>query len=110
MPKEANLQLVRAERSGCTLGYEVIEKDRGRRCLTSDFWGSLEQFPSFAFYGARGNFTARRETRQRGGTYWTAYKKTDQKLQKAYLGKSSALNLEKLEATAAALANPPPRR
>lgn len=43
--REANIQLVRAENSGCTLGYEVVEREKGRRCLTPDFWERLEQSP-----------------------------------------------------------------
>ena len=105
MPKAADIQLIKTFDPGCTLGYEVRSKEKGDRCLSSEFWSELEHISSFAFYGASGNFTARKEVKQRGGTYWVAYRKVDQKLYKKYIGKTSELATEKLESVAATLGN-----
>src|SRR5690349_10092404 len=70
----------------------------------------------FAFQGCAGRFTARKERKQRGGWYWTAYRQVAGKLHKAYLGKSEELSVERLEAVAAGLPGrqvpprPTPRR
>ncbi|MGI8549683.1 MAG: hypothetical protein ACR2PL_02635 [Dehalococcoidia bacterium] len=58
---------------------------------------------SFAFRGARGSFTARKERRQRGGGYWSAYRKQGGRLRKAYLGKADEITPARLEAVAAVL-------
>lgn len=60
----------------------------------------LEHIPSFAFEGREGRFTARRETKQRGESYWIAYQRCGGKLQKKYLGKTCDLSAEKLEEAA----------
>lgn len=60
----------------------------------------LEKAPSFAFIGQGGRFTARREKKQRGTTYWVAYQRAGATLHKKYLGKTSELSTEKLEETA----------
>ncbi len=64
----------------------------------------LEQVSSFAFQGQAGSFTARKERKQRGTSYWSAYRKTQGTLAKKYLGTSRELTLARLEATAAQLA------
>ncbi len=58
---------------------------------------------SFSFRSPRGDFTARKELRARGGEYWVAYRKQGGKLRKSYLGKAKDTTLARLEATAAAL-------
>ena len=45
-----------------------------------------------------GFMTVRKEPRQRGGSYWTAYHRQGRRLRKIYLGPSSALTLARLEA------------
>ncbi len=60
----------------------------------------LEQASTFAFVGALGTFTARKERKKQGGAYWKAYRKRRGMLQYAYLGKSEALTLERLNASA----------
>src|SRR5260221_1819223 len=60
----------------------------------------LEQASTFAFVGALGTFTARKERKKQGGAYWKAYRKRSGMLQYAYLGKSEALTLERLNASA----------
>jgi LuxR family transcriptional regulator, maltose regulon positive regulatory protein len=51
----------------------------------------LDSVPSFALHGKRGSFTVRKETKQRGASYWYAYSKTKGKLAKKYLGKTASL-------------------
>ena len=53
---------------------------------------------SFAFTGALGGFTAQKERRQRGATYWYAYRKRQGRLLRAYLGKDAELTAHHLEA------------
>src|SRR5215469_13920578 len=48
------------------------------------WFGWLEQVSSFAFRGQRGHYSARRESRARGQTYWYAYLGTGQQLSKKY--------------------------
>jgi len=48
--------------------------------LDSQEWFAwLAGIPSFAFVGRAGRFTARRETKQRGESYWVAYRRADGK-------------------------------
>ncbi len=53
----------------------------------------LEQVSSFAFSGKRGHYTARKEAKQRGDRYWSAYLATGEQLTKKYLGKSAERHL-----------------
>jgi len=41
----------------------------------------------------RGSFTARKEQRQRGGSYWYAYRTQGGRLHKGYLGRAEELTL-----------------
>jgi LuxR family transcriptional regulator, maltose regulon positive regulatory protein len=50
-----------------------------------------------------GFMTVRKERRQRGGWYWTAYHRQGRRLRKIYLGPSSALTLARLEGVATTL-------
>ena len=54
-----------------------------------------------------GFMTVRKETRQRGGAYWSAYRRRNGKLRKIYIGQSAALTQDKLEAVAIRLRDPP---
>jgi len=54
----------------------------------------LDEVSSFAFRGQSGSYTARKETKQRGAVYWYAYRKTQGKLAKKYLGKTADLTRE----------------
>jgi LuxR family maltose regulon positive regulatory protein len=66
-------------------------------------WLKAERHQTFYFANTLGSFTARREQKH-GGWYWYAYRKRAGKLHKAYLGKAEELTLDRLNATAAALA------
>jgi LuxR family maltose regulon positive regulatory protein len=52
---------------------------------------------SFAFSGKRGHYSARKEPKQRGDRYWSAYLAVGEQLTKKYLGKSADLSLARLE-------------
>jgi LuxR family transcriptional regulator, maltose regulon positive regulatory protein len=63
---------------------------------------------SYALYNRRqgyvdGFMTVRKERRQRGGTYWTAYRRQGHRLCKVYLGPSTALIQARLEEVATRL-------
>lgn len=49
-----------------------------------------------------GTMTVRKERRQRGSTYWSAYRRAGERLRKVYLGPSSRLTVARLEAVASA--------
>ena len=61
------------------------------------FWW-LQQIPSFAFQAKDGgHFTARKETRKRGGVYWIAYRHIGGQLVKKYIGSTASITLARLE-------------
>lgn len=67
-------------------------------------WLADESHRSFHFSHPAGEFTARRERKQRGQTYWVAYRQAHNTLFKQYLGKSEALTQDHMITIAAALA------
>ncbi len=67
-------------------------------------WLSDETHRSFHFTHPSGDFTARKERKQRGQWYWIAYRQVHGKLYKAYLGKSETLSEDHLCAVAQTLA------
>lgn len=71
---------------------------------TTAWYHWLEDASIFAYVDDQGSFTARKERRGRDAWYWTAYRKRDGKLHRAYLGKSATLTPERLSAAACALA------
>jgi LuxR family transcriptional regulator, maltose regulon positive regulatory protein len=64
----------------------------------------LEQARLFTFRGTTGTFTARQESRARGGAYWRAYRTIGGHQHRAYLGRSADLTPARLWAVAAQLA------
>jgi LuxR family maltose regulon positive regulatory protein len=64
----------------------------------------LETISSFSFQSRSGEgCTVRKETVQRGGTYWYAYRRKEQRMVKRYLARSTDLTLARLEMVTAAL-------
>src|SRR5262245_22466974 len=55
-------------------------------------WLAEDIHRSFHFTHPTGDFTARKERKQRGQWYWVAYRQVHGKLYKAYLGKSETLS------------------
>jgi LuxR family maltose regulon positive regulatory protein len=74
----------------------------------SEQWHAWLQTATTFYYsgGSAGRFTARRETKQRGGDYWIAYRRADGKLRKVYLGKPEALTADRLAEAARRLVTP----
>lgn len=68
-------------------------------------WLADDQHHSFHFTHPCGDFTARKERKQRGQWYWVAYRQVRGTLYKTYLGKSETLTHTHLCAAAHALAH-----
>ncbi|HXX79238.1 MAG TPA: hypothetical protein VEI53_12145, partial [Ktedonobacteraceae bacterium] len=68
----------------------------------------LEKASSFAFHGRMGSYTARQEHKERGGGYWYAYLREQDKVTKRYLGRSADLTVARLELIAQSLIKHPP--
>jgi hypothetical protein len=53
-----------------------------------------------------GFMTVRKERRQRGGVYWSVYRRQGNRVRKVYVGPSTALTGQRLDQIAAQLHNP----
>jgi len=91
--------------------YQIHQKAQDGTSLSPlDFDGQIWQSwlaerSSFAFQSKDGyRFTARKETRARGNSYWVAYRKIAGKLTHTYLGRSEDVTLARLEQVAGLLA------
>jgi LuxR family maltose regulon positive regulatory protein len=87
--------------SPTTETYELYQTP-GREVLRivpdSPAWFTwLDQVSAFAFVGKNGHYTARKEVKQRGGRYWSAYLAAGGYLTKKYLGESTDLTMARLE-------------
>jgi LuxR family transcriptional regulator, maltose regulon positive regulatory protein len=67
-------------------------------------WLADDTHCSFHFSHPSGDFTARKERKQRGQRYWVAYRQAHGRLHKAYLGKPEVLTEDRLCAIAQMLA------
>jgi LuxR family transcriptional regulator, maltose regulon positive regulatory protein len=67
-------------------------------------WLADDAVRSFSFQSPDGSYTARKERRQRGGTYWVAYRTAAGRQHKTYLGKAEELTPRRLAEVATALA------
>jgi hypothetical protein len=71
---------------------------------SAEWFSWLKQVPSFAFHArAGGHFTARKETRARGGVYWIAYRHIGGQLVKKYIGALASVTIVHLEEIAGEL-------
>jgi LuxR family maltose regulon positive regulatory protein len=87
--------------SPATATYELYQT-REREGLgivpdSPEWFTWLDRVSSFAFVGKGGHYTARKEAKQRGDRYWSAYLATGEHLTKKYLGKTADLSLARLE-------------
>ena len=110
MPK---LAIARVAWNTQDASYQLQEKTApGATIPAMDFastaWQSwLAQRSSFAFQSKHGQrFTARKETRARGGSYWVAYRKIGGKLTHTYLGRPEDVTLSRLEQVADSFTKP----
>ena len=89
-----------------TLLYQQNGQQYILKIGTPEWYVWLINFPMFAFSSEYGSFTARKEPagNRRGGEYWKAYRTRNGKLHRAYLGKSEALTIERLNEIAFVLA------
>lgn len=70
-------------------------------------WLEAQATASFYYQGPGGGLTVRREVKQRGGWYWVAYRFSQGKLHKVYLGATRRVTRLALEAALTTLmANP----
>lgn len=85
------------------LSYLQHEQEYALTVGTPAWYAWLTSATTFTFNGPDGTFTARKEqaSNKRGGWYWKAYSKRQGKVHHAYLGKSEALSLERLNTIAA---------
>jgi LuxR family maltose regulon positive regulatory protein len=67
-------------------------------------WLADDSARSFSFRSTAGDYTARKERRQRGGAYWVAYRTAAGRQYKKYLGTVADLTPERLAEAAATLA------
>ena len=87
--------------SPATETYELYQT-RDRKALwivpgSPEWFVWLNQVSSFAFAGKSGHYTARKEAKQPGDRYWSAYLARGEQLTKRYLGKTADLSLARLE-------------
>jgi len=88
----------------------VLRTGSDAKCITLDSpawftWLADNEHHSFHFTYPCGDFTARKERKQRGHWYWVAYRQVQGTLYKTYLGKSEALTDARLCAAAHTLAH-----
>ena len=84
--------------------YQTRDREALRIVPDSPAWFTwLDQVSSFAFVGKSGHYTARKEAKQRGDRYWSAYLAMGEHLTKKYLGKTADLTLARLEHIAGTL-------
>ncbi len=67
----------------------------------------LDSATTFYYEGREGIFTAHLERRQRGGSYWIAYRRQAGVLRRCHLGKAPQLTLDRLQAVAGILSASP---
>ncbi|MBA2681325.1 MAG: hypothetical protein H0U76_23355 [Ktedonobacteraceae bacterium] len=102
MPKQAEYKIVWSD----TLQrYELIHTPFFYPLDSLEYW--LTQVSTFHFCAASGDtLTLRRETKQRGGGYWYAYKRVNGKVQKKYIGDTYKVTLSVLEELAYRFTHP----
>ncbi len=65
----------------------------------------LDSATTFYYEGREGIFTAHLERRQRGGSYWIAYRRVSGVLHRCHVGKAHQLTPERLHAVALTLSS-----
>jgi len=89
-------------------GHVYTEDEYTGTLVGSPAWFAwLNTATTFYYAGRLGTFTAHRECRQRGGHYWTAYRRQAGVLRRVYLGTALQLTAPHLEEVALTLSTPP---
>lgn len=87
--------------------YELISHDYVEHRFRPDdelVWlDFLETHTSFTFQGREGRLSVMKEARPRGAGYWYAYRVTERRTNKHYLGKTTNVTTTRLEEAARAL-------
>jgi len=86
--------------------YFIYDLDGGQQDFapdSPDWFAWLAGHTSFHFTCKDGHFSARQEKKQRGASYWYAYRRASHHRYKHYLGTTETLTVAKLEQTARAL-------
>jgi LuxR family maltose regulon positive regulatory protein len=109
MPKVASYRLTWSVKDQTYQLQETRDHTQLQVVPDSPAWFAwLDQVSSFAFRGKGGHYTARKESRPRGETYWYAYLGARKKLAKKYLGRATDVTLARLEQVAVALTGQEP--
>ncbi len=107
MPREADYQIRWSTR---IQGYEILHTPFSfplTDSATLQHW--LRRIETCSFCSATGDtLTLRKEKKQRGGTYWYAYKRVNGKLRKKYLGNTTSFDIPTLERLARSFTEPEP--
>jgi LuxR family maltose regulon positive regulatory protein len=105
MPKSVRSLLIWSSQQHIYVLYE-----QGQQCILllqgeSDAWIAwLTAHTSFSFQGLHGHLNVQKETRQRGGSYWYAYRRQGKHVAKKYVGQTTDVSPARLETIAALLA------
>jgi hypothetical protein len=98
MPKGTEYQIYWSETQKA---YELIHTPFAFPLADASLQSWLKLIDAFHLETQAGySLTARKEARQRGGSYWYAYKRVGSRLHKKYLGDGDKLTLAHLEAVA----------
>ncbi len=75
----------------------------GTRVGSPAWFAWLDTATTFYYEGREGVFSAHREHRRRGGSYWIAYRRQAGVLRRCHLGKAHQLTPERLQTVAGTL-------
>jgi LuxR family maltose regulon positive regulatory protein len=104
MPKTASSAVIWSSERKSYEFYGQHGKKHCRSPYNCENWHSwLDTRTSFSFQGHSGRLSLLKEPRPRGEGYWYAYRRYGGKIVKKYMGRTSDLSIERLEAAAEAL-------
>jgi hypothetical protein len=110
MPRETDYKIMWSPVPG---GYKIVHTPSSAMLAlltdTSTLQHWLRMIDTCSFCSVTGHtLTLQKERKQRGSTYWYAYKRVNGKLHKKYLGITGKLDIPTLEGLACQLAEPEP--
>lgn len=105
MPKSRGARLSWSPQHHC---YVLVEQGQPSVLLLQgerdDWIAWLTAHTSFSFQGLHGRLNVQKETRQRGGSYWYAYRRQGKHVAKKYVGQTTDVSPARLETIAELLA------